>query len=48
MKNKNFSSTAKSHFFNPLTPLIQKSEKAKKKLEVTFVAFFMRNHFDPF
>ena len=31
MKNKNFSSPAKSHFFNPLTPFIQKSEKATKK-----------------
>ena len=31
----------------PLTPFIQKLLNATKKLRVTFVAFFMRNHLDP-
>jgi len=44
MKNKNFSSPAKSHFLNRLTPLKKNGRFYKKMLGVTFVAFFKRNH----
>ena len=44
MKNKNFSSPAKSHFLNPLTPFIKKGHILQKMLGVTFIALFIRNH----
>ena len=43
---EHFVFSPKSHFLNPLTPFIKKSEKAIKMLGVTFIAFFMRNHLE--